>query len=65
MASGSRATLPRRHWRSTRNMRRPMHAGGWISQYYDLDLAEAARYLEHALELEPDNANILLEASSC
>ena len=37
----------------------PAHAQlGWIAIYYDRDLAGAARYLEHALALEPANPDI-------
>ena len=37
---------------------------GWIAEYYDRDLAMAARHFEHALALEPTNPDILCRAST-
>ena len=34
----------------------------WIASSYDLDLSTAAQHLQHALELEPANPDILAEA---
>jgi TolB-like protein/Flp pilus assembly protein TadD len=36
---------------------------GWIAMYYDRDLAAAARYLEHAMSLEPSNLEIISAAA--
>jgi TolB-like protein/cytochrome c-type biogenesis protein CcmH/NrfG len=42
----------------------PAHARlGWIAIYYDRDLAEGARQIEHALALEPANPDILAIAA--
>jgi adenylate cyclase len=35
---------------------------GWIANAYDRNLADAARYLEHALRLEPANTSIIGQA---
>ena len=38
----------------------PAHARlGWISLYYDRDMAAAARHIQHALALEPANPDII------
>ena len=42
----------------------PAHARlGWIATYYDRDLAEGTRQIEHALALEPANPDILAIAA--
>jgi TolB-like protein/lipoprotein NlpI len=42
----------------------PAHARlGWIAMAYDNDLAQSARHLEHALQLDPNNTGIIGNAA--